>query len=121
MLLESLNATFELRNENNVPLLLPASLKAASVRMMPKTSCERMVLILPWVGSGLWMVRREPEAVTICCSLVPANCPSIAWVMEVGGWMVSEYMNIDEVVAMLGSCEPEGDRRSIYSSRQTPK
>lgn len=68
--------------------------------MMPKTSCERMVLILPWVGSGLWIVKREPEAVTICCSFVPANWPSIACVMAVGGWMVSEYMNMEEVVAM---------------------
>lgn len=67
-----------------------------------------MVVILPWVGSGLWIVRREPEAVTICCSFVPANCPRIACVTEVGGWMVSEYMNMDEVVAISAYLQPEG-------------
>jgi hypothetical protein len=33
--------------------------------------------------------------------LVPANWPRIAWVMAVGGWIVKEYMNICEVVAMM--------------------
>ena len=86
--------------DENIPLLLPANLKAAKVRIMPKTSWESMVVIFPCVGSGLCMVIRDPDAVTICCSFVPANCPSIACVIEVGGWMVSEYMNIEEVVAM---------------------
>ena len=35
------------------------------------------------------------------CSLVPANWPTTAWVMWVGGWMVSEYRNIFDVVAMV--------------------
>lgn len=52
------------------------------------------------------MVSRDPEAVTICCSLVPANWPSIAWVMAVGGWIVREYMNMDEVVAMMLPLQP---------------
>lgn len=47
------------------------------------------------------MVSREPEAVTICCSLVPANCPSMAWVIEDGAWIVREYMNMLDVAAML--------------------
>ena len=47
------------------------------------------------------MVSRAPDAVTICCSFVPANCPSIAYVTDVGGWIVSEYMNILEVAAIL--------------------
>lgn len=54
------------------------------------------------------MVSREPEAVTICCSLVPANWPSIACVTEVGGWMVKLYMNMLEVVAMTRNCQPAG-------------
>lgn len=37
----------------------------------------------------------------ICCSFVPANCPSIASEAAVGGCKVREYMNMDEVVAML--------------------
>ena len=86
-----------------VPLLLPASLNAASVRMMPNKSWDRIVEILPWAGSGRWMVSREPEAVTICCSLVPANCPSIVCVMEEGGWIVREYMNMLDVAAILSA------------------
>jgi hypothetical protein len=58
-------------------------------------------MIFPCDGSGRWSVRREPDAVTICCSFVPANCPSIAWVIAVGGCTVKLYMNIDEVVAMV--------------------
>ena len=54
------------------------------------------------------MVSREPEAVTICCSFVPANWPRIACVTEVGGWMVKLYMNMLEVVAMMRSCQPAG-------------
>ena len=46
-------------------------------------------------------MRRDPEAVTICCSLVPANCPRIAWFIAVGGCMVKLYMNIEDVVAMV--------------------
>ena len=60
-----------------------------------------MVLILPCVGSGRWIVRRDPEAVTICCSFVPANCPRIAWVIDEGGWIVREYMNMLDVAAIL--------------------
>ena len=41
--------------------------------MMPKMSCVKMVLTLPCLGSGWSSVRREPEAVIICCSLVPEN------------------------------------------------
>ena len=81
--------------------MLPASLNGASVRMMPNTSCERTVVILSCVGSGRCMVSLEPDAVTICCSFVPANCPKIACVTDVGGWMVREYMNIELVVAIV--------------------
>jgi hypothetical protein len=48
------------------------------------------------------MVNFEPDAVTICCSLVPANWPRMAWVIAVGGWIVREYINICEVVAIVG-------------------
>jgi len=95
-----------LPNEN-IPLLLPANLKAANVRIIPNTSWERSVVIFPWVASGRCKVIRDPEAVTICCSFVPANCPRIACVIEVGGCMVREYMNIDEVVAMAQSSSPK--------------
>ena len=61
-----------------------------------------MVEILPSCGSGRCIVRREPEAVMICCSLVPANWPKTVCVMAVGGGMESEYMNMDDVVAMMG-------------------
>ena len=44
---------------------------------------------------------REPDPVTICCSFVPANCPRIACVIDEGGWMVREYMNMLEVAAMM--------------------
>jgi hypothetical protein len=47
------------------------------------------------------MVSFDPDAVTICCSLVPANWPRIACVTAVGGWIVREYMNMFEVVAMV--------------------
>ena len=59
-----------------------------------------MVLILPRVGSGRCIVSRDPEAVTICCSFVPANCPRIACVIEDGDWIVREYMNMLEVAAI---------------------
>lgn len=52
------------------------------------------------------MVSRDPEAVTICCSLVPANWPRIAWVIAVGGWIVREYINMEEVVAMMFPLQP---------------
>lgn len=42
-----------------------------------------------------------PQAVMICCSLVPENWPTIAWVTVDGGWIVSEYMNMLDVVAIL--------------------
>ena len=62
------------------------------------------------------MVSREPEAVTICCSLVPANCPSIVCVMEEGGWIVREYMNMLDVAAIVADfSQPAGlisDRKS---------
>lgn len=48
----SLSEAFSKREEILIPLLLPASLKAASVLMMPKTSWEYMGVILPWDGSG---------------------------------------------------------------------
>ena len=67
-----------------------------------------MVLILPWVGAGRGIVSREPEAVTICCSFVPANWPSMACVMAVGGWMVRLYMNMLEVVAIAKHLKPVG-------------
>ena len=37
----------------------------------------------------------------ICCSFVPANWPRIVCVMAVGGWIEREYMNMDDVVAMM--------------------
>ena len=65
------------------------------------------------------MVSRDPEAVTICCSLVPANCPSIVCVMEEGGWIVREYMNMLDVAAIFaGFSQPVG----FYSDRKaTPR
>lgn len=110
MLQESLNVLFRSLQDTNIPLLLPANLKAAKVRIIPNISWERSVLILPCVGSGLCMVIREPDAVTICCSFVAANCPSIACVMEVGGCIVREYMNIEDVVAIAGTSSPEAVR-----------
>lgn len=47
------------------------------------------------------MVSLEPDAVTICCSLVPENCPSTADVIAAGGCIVKLYMNIELVVAIL--------------------
>lgn len=81
--------------------MLPASLKAAIALMIPNTSWDKAVTILPCDGSGRCRVRREPEAVIICCSFVPVNCPRIACVVAVGGCTVKLYMNIDEVVAIL--------------------
>jgi hypothetical protein len=92
---------FDKTRLNDLPLLLPANLNAAMALIIPKTSCDSAVTIFPWEGSGRCKVRREPEAVTICCSFVPANCPRIAWVMAVGGCTVKLYINIDEVVAMV--------------------
>lgn len=37
----------------------------------------------------------------ICCSLVPENWPSNACDIVVGGWIVNEYRNMLEVVAMI--------------------
>ena len=48
------------------------------------------------------MVSFDPDAVTICCSFVPANCPNTACVIAEGGCMVKLYMNMELVVAMLG-------------------
>ncbi|KAK0621372.1 PXA domain-containing protein [Bombardia bombarda] len=64
-------------------------------------SCETRVTTLPCLGSGWRRVRREPEAVMICCSLVPENCPRRACVIVVGGWIVNEYRNMFEVAAMI--------------------
>lgn len=88
------------------PLWLPARRKAEMQRIMPKMSCDKSVFVLPWRGSSWRSERRDPEAVMICCSLVPANWPSSACVIAVGGWIVNEYMNMFEVVAMA-----EGGRR----------
>ena len=48
-----LRAPSESLTEPDVPLLLPASLNAASVLMMPNTSCVKAVTIFPCEGSGL--------------------------------------------------------------------
>jgi hypothetical protein len=48
------------------------------------------------------MVSFDPDAVTICCSFVPENCPNTACVIAEGGCMVKLYMNMELVVAMLG-------------------
>lgn len=53
---------------------------------------------------------RDPAPVIISCSFVPANWPSTAWTTLVGGWIVNEYKNIFEVVAMM--------TRSAQSSRR---
>lgn len=74
----------------NLPLLLPARRKAAMDRMMPKTSWDRIVMTLPWEGSGRSKVSLDPEAVATCCSLVPENWPRMACVTVVGGWTVRE-------------------------------
>lgn len=91
----------------DIPLLLPAILKAARLLTIPKTSCDKIGVTLPCCGSGRWRVRREPEAVTICCSLVPEKEPRIACVMEDGGLIVNEYMNMEEVVAMMAAECPQ--------------
>lgn len=71
-------------------------------------------MTLPWVASGRWMVSFEPDAVTICCSLVPENWPRIACVTAEGGWIVREYMNMfDVMVAMAGSREGPGQHQGI--------
>lgn len=56
---------------------------------------------------------RDPEAVIICCSFVPANCPRIVCVMAVGGCTVKLYINMEEVVAILLSSE-----HSLYTARK---
>ena len=50
---ESLNEAFIWRCLFDLPLLLPANLKAANVLMMPNTSCVKAVTIFPCDGSGL--------------------------------------------------------------------
>lgn len=65
------------------------------------------------------MVMREPWAVTICCSLVPANWPRIACVMADGGCIVRLYINMLEVVAMMVLSSPKAaslgtDRYRLY-------
>ncbi len=70
--------------------------------IMPKTSWETRGITFPWVGSGRRRVSREPEAVMMCCSLVPENWPRMACVMLEDGWMVREYMNMLDVAAILG-------------------
>lgn len=76
--------------------------------MMPKQSWVKSGEILPWMGSGLWMVSFDPEAVMICCSFVPANCPRTAEVMADGGCIVKLYMNIELVAAILAVFEVLG-------------
>lgn len=104
MLRESLNDAFKRRVcSRSVPLVLPASLKAASDRIMPNISWDIIVVILPSIGSGRLRVRREPDAVRICCSFVPANCPRMACVVAEGGCTVRAYMNIEEVMLAMVS------------------
>ena len=98
----------------SLPLLLPAKRNVAIDLMMPNTSCERSVVTFPWDGSGRIRVRREPDAATICCSLVPENWPNTAWVMDVGGWMVSEYKNIFDVVAMFHVVAQKACAAAVY-------
>lgn len=71
--------------DTNLPLWLPARRKEEMALMIPKMSCDKIVLTFPCLGSGWRRVRRDPEAVMICCSFVPENCPSSACVMFVGG------------------------------------
>lgn len=67
------------------------------------------MVTLPIDASGRNKVSREPEAVMICCSFVPANCPRIACVIAADGWRVKAYMNREEVVvAILGCRRPDG-------------
>lgn len=68
------------------------------------------------------MVSRAPDAVTICCSFVPANCPSIACVTDVGGWIVSEYINILEVAAILLVRQHKaGTQYALFRLKSSPK
>lgn len=76
--------------EADLPFVLPASRKHAMDLMMPKTSCVTRVMTFPRLGSGRRRVRRDPEAVMICCSLVPENWPRMACVTDEGGWIVRE-------------------------------
>lgn len=54
---------------------------------------------------------------TICCSLVPEKEPRIACVIEDGGLIVNEYMNMEEVVAMMGDWCPWAGVRGWTSFR----
>jgi hypothetical protein len=100
-----------------IPLLLPASLKAAKPRMIPKQSWVNRGTILPWLASGLWMVSFEPEAVTICCSFVPENCPNTADVIEEGCCIVRLYTNIELVVAILSARLEPADQSRVVTRR----
>lgn len=86
--------------------------------MIPNTSWDRRVVTFPWAGSGRIKVSREPEAATICCSLVPENWPKTAWVIEVGGWMVSEYKNMFEVVAIFAKVAQKACAAVLYEGVQ---
>lgn len=96
--------------------MLPAKRKVAIDLMIPNTSCDRSVVTFPWDGSGRIKVSRDPEAATICCSRVPENWPKTAWVMEVGGWIVREYKNIFDVVAILQDVAQKACAAVIYKT-----
>jgi hypothetical protein len=87
----------------NIPFEEPVRRNEAKLRMMPKQSWDMISATVPVSWFGCFRVMREPLAVRICCSLVPVNCPTMAWCKAVGGLMVREYMNMEEVVAMMGS------------------
>ena len=116
-LIESLHDTESSRVRIGIPLLLPASLKEDRDLIMPKQSWLKRGKTRPTVGSGLWIVSFEPDAVTICCSFVPANCPKIVLVIAEGGCIVKLYKNRFEVVAMIA----EGKRSLIRSFYRFPK
>lgn len=103
-----------------LPLELPARRNEAIDRTMLKRSCERNSWTLPRVGSGRCSVRTEPDTVRICCSLVPENCPTIAWEMAVGGWSESEYRNIFDVVAMVTVSRKVGSDKWVVALREKP-
>ena len=68
--------------------------------MTPKQSWVNKGDTRPTEESGLWIVSFDPDAVTICCSLVPANCPRIVLVIAEGDCIVKLYMNRFDVVAI---------------------
>jgi hypothetical protein len=73
----------------------PVSLKAARLRMIPKTSEDKSERTLPVLSvSTLHISKIEFRATTISCCFVPEKFPRQIWLMEDGFWRVRLYRNI---------------------------